>query len=153
MVEEIAQLNFDGKLQTAIEEKGSERQTLHFDEADAVISFGFPQSDGNVPPGTPQLQGRAMVAQLGSLDFLVAGFDASVSFRLSTASSAQNKQIEILKAEEGTYINGSWQASRILNGDQTDRGLNFHGGTLQAVRIRLHKLPLYDEEVRRLRQP
>jgi Domain of unknown function (DUF5597) len=51
------------------------------------------------------------------------------------------------------YINGSWQTSRILNGDQTDRGLNFHGGTQQAVRIRLHKLPLYDEEVRRQQHP
>jgi hypothetical protein len=94
-----------------------------------------------------------MVAQLGPLEFLVAGFDASVSFRLNTAAGAQNEQIEILKAEEGMYINGSWQTSRILNGDQTDRGLNFHSGTQQAVRIRLHKLPLYDEEVRRLRQP
>jgi hypothetical protein len=153
MVEQIAQLNLEGKLQTAVEEKGSERQTLHFDGADAVISFGFPQSDGNVPPGTPQLQGRAMVAQLGPLEFLVAGFDASVSFHLGTVAGAQNEQIEILKAEEGMYINGNWQTSRVLNGDQTDRGLNFHGGTQQAVRIRLHKLPLYDEEVRRLRQP
>jgi hypothetical protein len=150
MVEEIAQLNLEGKLQTAVEEKGSERQTLHFDGADAVISFGFPQSDGNVPPGTPQLQGRAMVAQLGPLEFLAAGFDASVSFRLNPAAGAQNEQIEILKAEEGIYINGSWQTLRILNGDQTDRGLNFHGGTQQAVRIRLHKLPLYDQEVRQL---
>jgi Domain of unknown function (DUF5597)/Glycosyl hydrolases family 35 len=153
MVNEIAQLNLQGKLQTAVEEKGSERQTLHFDGADAVLSFGFPQSDGNMPPGTPQLQGRAMVAQLGPLEFLVAGFDASVSFRLNTAASARNEQIEILKAEEGMYISGNWQTSRILNGDETDRGLNFYGGTLQAVRIRLHKLPLYDQEVRQLRQP
>lgn len=153
MVDEIAQFNLQGKLQTAVEEKGSERQTLHFDEADAIISFGFPQSDGNVPPGTPQLQGRAMVAQLGPLEFLVAGFDASVSFSLSPTPSARNEQIEILRADEGMYIGGNWQMSRILNGDETDRGLNFHHGTQQAVRIRLHKLPLYDQEVRKLRQP
>jgi hypothetical protein len=153
MIEEIAQLNLQGKLQTAVEEKGSERQTLHFDGTDAILSFGFPQSDGNVPPGTPQLQGRAMVAQLGPLEFLVTGFDASVSFRLNPAAIARNEQIEILKAEEGMYINGNWQTSRILNGDQTDRGLNFHSGTQRAVRIRLHKLPLYDQEVRQPRQP
>jgi hypothetical protein len=153
MIEEIAQLNLEGKLQTAVEEKGSERQTLHFDGADAILSFGFPQSDGNVPPGTPQLQGRALVAQLGPLEFLVAGFDTSVSFRPNPAAIARNEQIEILKAEEGMYINGNWQTSRILNGDQTDRGLNFHSGTQQAVRIRLHKLPLYDQEVRQPRHP
>jgi len=153
MVDEIAELNLEGKLQTAVEEKGYERQTLHFDGADAILSFGFPQSDGSMPPGTPLLQGRAMVAKLGPLDFLVAGFDVSVSFRLSPAAAAQNEQIEILKAEEGMYVSGTWQTSRILNGDQTDRGLNFHTGTLQAVRIRLHKLPLYDQEVRQPRQP
>ena len=146
--EEVARLNFEGKLKTAVEEKGMERQRLHFEGADAVISFGFPQSDGAVPPGTPELQGRAMVAQLGPLDFLVVGFDSSVSFQLPAGGSEQNEQIEILRAEEGTYANGTWQPGRILNGDQTDRGLNFHMGVQPVVRIRLHNLPLYDQEIR-----
>jgi hypothetical protein len=142
--EQVARLNFAGKLQTAVEEKGAERQTLHFGDTDAVISFGFPQSDGAVPPGTADRQGRALVAQLGPLEYLVTGFDASVSFRLSAAAAARNEQIEILRAEEGTYDNGTWQPIRILNGDETDRGLNFRGGVQPPVRVRLHNLPLYD---------
>jgi hypothetical protein len=148
---QIAQLNLEGKLYTAVEEKGAARQSIHLPTADAVISFGYPQPDGAYPPGTPTFHGRAMVAQLGPLEFLVAGFDASVSFTVSAADLQKdpNQQIEILRAEEGEYVDGAWQASRILNGDQTDRGLNFRSANPSLVRIRLHKLPLYDEAVHR----
>jgi hypothetical protein len=148
---QIAQLNLEGKLQSAVEEKGAARQSIHLPAADAIVSFGFPQSDGAQPPGTPTLQGRVIVAQLGPLEFLVAGFDASVSFTLpaSELQKTPNQQLEILRAEEGKYVDGAWQTTRILNGDQTDRGLNFRSTAPPLVRIRLHKLPLYDEQVRR----
>jgi len=148
---QIAQLNLEGKLYTAVEEKGAARQSIHLPTADAVVSFGYPQPDGAYPPGTLTFHGRAMVAQLGPLEFLVAGFDASVSFTVSAADlqNDPNQQIEILRAEEGQYVNGMWQATRILNGDQTDRGLNFRSASPSLVRIRLHKLPLYDEAVHR----
>jgi hypothetical protein len=153
LAEQIAALNLDGKLYTAVEEKGSARQSIHLPTADAVVSFGFPQPDGAYPPGTPTSHGRALIAELGPLEFLVTGFDASVSFTLPAAElqnqKQPNQQIEILRAEEGRYVDGAWQATRILNGDQTDRGLNFRGPNPPLVRIRLHKLPLYDEAVRR----
>jgi len=148
---EIAQLNLDGKLQTAVEGKGAARQSIHFANTDAVASFGFPQPDGIYPPGTPTQQGRAVVAQLGPLEFLVSGFDVSVSFTLPAAVLQQtpNLQLEILRAEEGQFVDGVWQTTRILNGDQTDRGLNFRSSNPPLVRIRLHTLPLYDEAVHR----
>ena len=149
--EQTARLNLEGKLYTVVEDKGAARQSIHLPTADAVVSFGFPQPDGAYPPGTAMSQGRAMVAQLGPLEFLVTGFDASVSFTLSVAELQKqpNQQIEILQAEEGQYVDGAWKATRILNGDQTDRGLNFRGGSPTLVRIRLHTLPLYDEAVHR----
>ena len=148
---QIARLNLEGNLYTAVEEKGTARQSIYLPTVDAVISFGFPQPDGTHPPGTPTFQGRAMVAQLGPLEFLVTGFDASVSFTLPTTELQKqpNQQIEILQAEEGQYVDGVWKATRILNGDQTDRGLNFRNASPPLVRIRLHKLPLYDEAVHR----
>lgn len=150
MANEIAQLNFEGKLQTAVEQTGRPRRHLHFAGVDAVVSFGFPQRDGEQPPGTADGSGRAMVAQLGPMEFLVTGFDASVSFELANGSDAKprNEQIEILQADEGQYVDGTWHTSRIWNGDQTDRGLSFHSGNRSVVRIRLHALPLYDESVR-----
>jgi hypothetical protein len=150
MSREIARLNFDGKLQTAVEQKGESRQYLHFGGVDAVVSFGFPQRDGEAPPGTADEHGRAIVAQLGPLEFLVTGFDASVSFNVNDTPGAatKNEQLEILRADEGQYVDGEWQTSRIWNGDQTDRGLNFRGPKQSVVRIRLHTLPLYDPSVR-----
>jgi hypothetical protein len=149
--QQIAQLNLEGKLYTAVEDKGAARQAIHLPTADAVVSFGYPQPDGTYPPGTSTFHGRAMVAELGPLDFLVAGFDASVSFTLSAAELQRqpNQQLEILRAEEGRYVDGVWQTARILNGDQTDRGLNFRSSNPTLVRIRLHKLPLYDEAIHR----
>lgn len=146
MASEIAQLNFDGKLQTVVEDKGAARQTLRFGDVEAVASFGFPQHDGEMPPGTTALDGRAMVAQLGPLEFLVTGFDASVSFRLAAPADGkpQQQQLEILRADEGQYKDGVWQTTRIWNGDQTDRGLNFRSKNNEVVRIRLHTLPLYE---------
>ncbi len=148
----IAQLNFEGKLKTVVEEKGLARQTVHFQGVDAIVSFGFPQSDGAQPPGTPTLQGRVMVAQTGPLDFVLTGFDASVSFALPGAPASPSafapalaplpsEQIEILRADEGGYVNGAWKPTRIINGDQTDRGINFRGNTPPFVRVRFHKIP------------
>ena len=48
---------------------------------------------------------------------------------------------QILRAEEGKYENGEWHSLRILNGDQTDRGINLRDVNPQAqdtvVRIRM----------------
>ncbi len=150
--EQVARLNFAGKLQTAVEEKGEARQRLHFanssGDVDAVVSFGLPQSDGEVPPGTADQQGRVMVAQLGPYEFLVTGFDASVSFTLPDGVK-RNEQIEILRADEGTYTSETWTTSLIWNGDQTDRGLNFPEHNTKVVKIRLHTIPLLDKEAQR----
>lgn len=150
MAHEVAEWNLDGKLQTAVEQKGMQRERLHFGDVDAVVSFGYPQRDGEMPPGTSNLSGRAMVAQVGPLEFVVTGFDASVSFEMGQRPEdrAHNDQLEILRADEGQYTNDVWQATRIWNGDQTDRGLNFNLPHASVVRIRLHKLPLFDESAR-----
>ncbi len=141
--EQVAEWNLEGKLQTAVEEKGMARKRLHFGGLDAVVSFGFPQHDGELPPGTPEAQGRAMIAQTGAMEFVVTGFAASVSF-VAAEGRAPMQQAEILRAEEGEYVNGTWQTTRIWNGDQTDRGLNFRGSSPQLVRIRLHEIPLLE---------
>lgn len=135
MDSEIARLSSEGRLKTAVEEPGAVRQELDFGEWQATVSFGFPQRDGMNPPGTAAHQGRALVARLGPDEFLVAGFDASISFHLP--GKLPGLRMNILRAEEGRYENGSWKFLRLWNGDQTDRGLNFrHPGTT-VVRVRL----------------
>jgi hypothetical protein len=144
---QVAELNFAGNLQTAVEEKGSPRQKLHFGDVEAVVSFGFPQRDGEQPPGTTDGQGRVLVGQLGPMEFLVTGFDASVSFQMAQnlTGAAANQQLEILRADEGSYKNNAWQTNSIWNGDQTDRGLRFMARNTEVVRIRLHTIPLKEQ--------
>lgn len=135
MMREIARLNFEGKLQTAIEEKDEPSQTLEFAPWKAVVSYGVPQFGfGNNPKGNPEPVGRALVAQLADNQFLVAGFFCRVDFRIDDAASG--KQREFLRVEEGAYQAGVFKPIRIWNGDQTDWGLNFSSAP-QVLRVTL----------------
>jgi len=134
MDREIARLNFEGKLKTAVEDEGKPQTSVDFGKWQATVSFGFPQFDGGPkPPGTKDHRGRALVAQLSSDEFLVTGIDARVEFHLAKSASGH---MQILRAEEGRHENDTWKFLRLWNGDQTDFGLNFtHQGTVVHVRL------------------
>ena len=130
----VARLNYEGKLKTAVEEEGKPEETLTFGRWIARVGFGFPQPDGQQhPPGTKEHEGRALVAQLSPDTFLVTGIEARVTFYLAPGPGGH---MQILRAEQGTYDGETWKPLRIWNGDQTDRGLNFHHEH-QVVQIRL----------------
>jgi hypothetical protein len=136
MMREIARLNFEGKLQTAVEEKEEHSKTLEFGRWNAVVSYGVPQFGfGNNPKGNPEPVGRALVAQIADNQFLVAGFFCRVDFHVRNVSdAAPGKQREFLRVEEGAYLAGAFKPIRIWNGDQTDWGLNFSSAP-QALRV------------------
>lgn len=46
MSKEIARLNFEGKLKTAMQETGQTQQELDFGAWQATIAYGYPQRDG-----------------------------------------------------------------------------------------------------------
>ena len=115
----IARLNFEGKLQAVAEEKGQVTQILDFGGWKAEVSYGAVRM--SPPHGNGSLNGRALVAQLGDHQFLVAGMYSRVDFHPSTAGL----QRQFLRVEEGTYENGVFKMTRIWNGDETDWGLNF----------------------------
>jgi len=137
MNREIARLNFEGKLRTSMEEVGKSQQELDFGPWQAIVSYGYPQNDGRRPPGTSDVHGVALVAQLDPDEFLVTGIDASVSFHLP--GRLPGMRMQILSAEEGSYQNGVWKPVRLCNGDETDRGLQFHANEPVVIRIRLGK--------------
>src|SRR5579884_2432934 len=135
MDREIARLNFDGKLKTAIEDEGSAHTSLDFGKWQATVSFGLPQwgMENSKAPGTKDHHGRALVAQLGPDEFLVTGIDARVQFNVGPKECGH---MQIVRAEEGRYENGNWKFLRLWNGDETDFGLNFtHQG--QVVHVKL----------------
>ncbi|MGA7916484.1 MAG: DUF5597 domain-containing protein [Candidatus Acidiferrales bacterium] len=135
MDREIARLNFEGKLQAVVEEKGKPTSSLDFGPWKVVVSYGVGDfGPGANPPGNPEPIGRALVAQLGENEFLVAGFFCRVDFQVSDAASG--KQRQFLRVEEGIYDKGEFKPLRIWNGDQTDWGLNF-ASVPQVLRVSL----------------
>jgi hypothetical protein len=136
MSREIAQLEYDGKVKTRVEEPGQAAQELDFGAWQATVAFGYPQNDGRNAPGTKDAHGVALVAQLGPDEFLVTGFDASVRFHLPGQLPFIRSQI--LTAEEGSYVDGVWKTVRLWNGDEVDRGLCFHQKPV-VVRVRMGK--------------
>lgn len=96
----------------------------------ADVRFGFPQHDGEPAPGTASHMGRVLIAQLGPNEFLLTGFSASIRFHRPGLLSGIRMQI--LTAEEGYYTPSGtpgapevWHTTRLLNGDQDDRGIRF----------------------------
>jgi Domain of unknown function (DUF5597)/Glycosyl hydrolases family 35 len=135
MNREIAAWNFEGKLKTAVEEKGQPVSTLDFGKWQATVTFGLPQYGEAKSEGTKDISGRALVVQISESEFLLAGFSARVVFKPQPADP--HVHMEILSAEEGQYQDGTWKMSRMLNGDQTDFGLNFAKGKYKVVRVTL----------------
>ncbi len=136
MSREIAQLEFDGKLKTAVEEPGQTAQEVDFGDWQATVTFGFPQRDGRRAPGTKDAHAAAVIAQLGPNEFLVTGVDASVNFHLPGKLPWMRSQI--ITAEQGAYENGVWKPIKLWNGDETDRGLCFYDKPA-VVRVRLER--------------
>jgi Domain of unknown function (DUF5597)/Beta-galactosidase len=96
----------------------------------AEVRFGFPQRDGLPAPGSTNKDGRVLVAQLGPNEYLLTGMGGSVFFH--RPGLLPGIRMQILTAEEGYYTPGAspgapeiWHVIRILNGDETDRGIRF----------------------------
>jgi hypothetical protein len=136
---ELAALMFAGKVQTAVEENGIAQRELALGVGwRAVVSFppayDPPAAPVSTSSDTSQLHvGRALVAELGADEFLVAGIDCRVMFAATVHSG---KQVQLLRVEEGHFEGTKWVASRLWNGDETDYGLNFGGkGALLRVKV------------------
>jgi hypothetical protein len=96
----------------------------------ADVRFGFPQRDGQPAPGSSNKEGRMLVAQLGPDEYLLTGIGGAVFFH--RPGFLPGIRMQILTAEEGYYTPGTspgapetWHTTRILNGDETDRGIRF----------------------------
>lgn len=123
MGREIAQLQFDGKVKTAVQEAGRTSQEIAFGEWQATVSF-------------PQPGGAALVAQLGPDEFLVTGTDASVVFHLKDKKPGERSQF--LTVEQGYFDNGVWKPLRLWNGDEAGGGFSFHQEP-EVVRVTMQK--------------
>ncbi len=129
MSSEIAHLEFDGKVKTAVEEAGRTSKEIEFGEWQATVTF--PQRDRTAASG-----GAALVAQLGPDEFLVTGADASVAFHLKDRKPGMHSQF--VTVEQGYFENGAWKPLRLWNGDEGGEGFSFHQEP-EVVRVKMQK--------------
>jgi hypothetical protein len=73
-------------------------------------------SPGSKNPGWPETGG--LIIQTAADEFIVAGTGIVVTF----SSAIGKESVGILRADEGEYIGGKWNAGRRMNGDQDHQG-------------------------------
>jgi len=125
--EVVAQLQYEGKMKTAVEEPGLAQIELTFGDWIALVSFP-PAFDSAVPNdgGSPSARlkmGRVLIAPIATDEFLVIGIDAQVSFHRTV--HPQTVQTQFLHVQEGHYEGTNWKGGRLWNGDEADSGLFF----------------------------
>jgi len=148
MSRQVARLNFEGKIQTAIQlsidpdaEPGNPvdrknyvtDQSLHLDGWDADIAFGTFRRLARFQSQPEMPDGRILIAELDKGQYLLAGYHCRVMFR--PTGKNEGRPWAYLIVEEGRYENGVFKADRILNGDQTDWGLVFSEPTVLRVSV------------------
>jgi hypothetical protein len=134
----LAQAKKYGRLRSAVEQEGIGTLVLDFGEYEAMAQFG-PMNygyGGARAAGTPKKSGRVLIGQTGPEEFVVAGFDSTVSFRPRYGSAAP--RADFVSAEEGYYEGGEWKALRQLSGDEIYFGLRIPGGGA-VVKVKLMK--------------
>lgn len=122
---QFAKASSEGRLHGVAEQPGVAVQEIPLNERwAATITYGVPQFwfQGE-PPGNPEPVGGALIAELGSDEFLVTAVHARVTLHPAGEATAN---MVYDRVEEGAYDEaGQWRFQRNWNGDQTDYGLNF----------------------------
>ena len=91
------------------------------------------KADAHPTKGKPV--GGMVAAQTGPNEIVIAGSDVRVRFGLDKPAAGESGSV--LRVEEGSFApDGQWQMRRVLNGDQTDYGINFTG-TPMLLRVTL----------------
>lgn len=124
MQRQVAQAAFDGRLFAAVEQRGQPQKTLDLGGWQARVSYGAPLW-GDAPaalPGNPQADGHLLIVRQSDTEFLVSGIDARVEFE---RHANDHRHGQLLRVEQGSFVDGTWHMQRLWNGDETDYGLNF----------------------------
>ncbi len=132
----LAEAKKYGRLRSVVEEQGVATLVVDFGEYEAMAQFGPSHwgYGGARAAGTPQTSGRALIGQIGPEEFVVAGFDTTVSFRPRFGSAAP--RADFVSVEEGAYEGGAWKPRRQLSGDEIFFGLRLPpAGTVVKLKL------------------
>jgi hypothetical protein len=132
----LAEAKKYGQLHSVVEEQGIATLVADFGDYQAMAQFGpsLWGYGGARAAGTPHTTGRALIGQIGPEEFVVAGFDTTVSFRPKFGSAAP--RADFVSVEEGAYEEGVWKPRRQLSGDEIFFGLRLPAaGTIVKLKL------------------
>ncbi len=135
---QIAQWGFEGKIYSTVEPEDHSEQRIDLGSWEAIITFGggrgnTPAPAAGAPPRRPT--GKAMIVKLGDDEFLAVGSNSRFTFR--PKGKNEGRAWQYLKVREGSYENGEFVMTRVLNGDQTDWGGPYIGPDPAMLHITL----------------
>ena len=82
----------------------------------AYLRFGkYDLTAAYAPMQTAKPLGSGLVMELDEDTFLIIGMSCSMEFRVKPGC---DKKMNILRLEEGGFVDGQWKRNRILNGDE-----------------------------------
>jgi Domain of unknown function (DUF5597)/Beta-galactosidase len=132
----LAEAKAAGKLRSMVEEQGIATLVADFGDYEAMAQFG-PSGwgyGGARAKGTQKTTGRALIGQIGPKEFVVAGFDTTVSFRPKFGSATP--RADFVSVEEGAFEDGVWKSRRQLSGDEIFFGLRLApAGTVVKLKL------------------
>ena len=136
MSRELAKWSFEGSIRSVVEPESHADQVIDLGNWQAVVKFGTLrygpiQKNSSEAPAT----GKAMMVILGENEFFAIGTNCRFTF--NATGKNKGKAWQYLKVEEGTFEDGVFQPTRILNGDQTDFGGPSTGEAPILLRISL----------------
>jgi len=130
MMPQLAKWSFEGKIKAAIESEDHGEQIIDLGSWQAVVHFGLGDREALKP--NQNTDGKLMIVQLHENEFLLIGDKCHVIFRPAGTNAGKAWQYAVV--EEGSYDNGEFKRSRILNGDETDWGGPHFGPSPRVIR-------------------
>jgi len=134
LLPELAGWAAQGKISALLEPDDHGIQTLDLDGWQASAIFGAGRGDHRHP--NARSTGKLLIIQQDRHTFLVTGTLARITFK--PTGDNKGKAWQYLRVEEGSYENGGFKASRLLNGDETDWGGPAFGPAPTLLRITLN---------------
>jgi len=105
MSKEIARLNFEGKLKTAMQETGQTQQELDFGAWQATIAYGYPQRDGRRAREPVTHTEPLWSRSAGPMSSWLPVWTPASTFIFT--AGLPGMRMQILSAQEGTFENGA----------------------------------------------
>ncbi len=134
LLPQLAEWATQGKVSALLEPDDHSTQTVNLDGWEASAIFGTGRGDHRHP--NMHSAGKLLIVQQDQHTFLVTGTLARITFK--PMGSNEKKAWQYLKVEEGSYANGIFKPTRILNGDETDWGGPAFGSSPTLIRITLN---------------